>query len=115
MVTMGWADRLTFGMFCDSVFVAAPHTSISVHRPGRVRSQMKVTGWLLRLLIFIMHALPLSALVTCVGFDFISTFGLDRPDAEVPGVRVIKGSNQYQKAYKVGPRADLRIPTRYVI
>ncbi|XP_064604482.1 collagen alpha-1(IX) chain-like [Liolophura sinensis] len=45
------------------------------------------------------------------GFDFISNYDLDNALRRL-GVRKVKGSNKLQVAYKITPRARLRIPTR---
>lgn len=44
------------------------------------------------------------------GFDFISKFQLDTNG--VSGTKRIRGSNQYQTAYRILPEADVSIDTR---
>lgn len=41
------------------------------------------------------------------GFDFISRYQLDDV-LRVPGVSRVRGSNEFQVAYKIGRRASLR-------
>ena len=59
--------------------------------------------------------IPLSIFMTCIGFDFISKFGMDTPDlSNLPGVKAIQGSNEYQRGFQIQKSANLRIPTRSV-
>lgn len=47
----------------------------------------------------------------CAGWDVIRLFRLDDP-SQAEGVRVVEGSNDLQKAYKLGKNNNLRAPTR---
>ena len=46
-----------------------------------------------------------------IGWDVIRLFRLDDPNI-APGIRVVQGSNELQKAYKLTRNNQLQAPTR---
>ena len=47
-------------------------------------------------------------------YDFIRLFGLDNPDFEFRGLKKVRGSSDYQIAYRLSRRSDLILPTRKI-
>lgn len=46
-------------------------------------------------------------------YDFIRYFGLDNSDGfDFPGIKKVKGSNDFQTAYRLSRRADLSLQTK---
>lgn len=48
------------------------------------------------------------------GFDLIRKFRLDDSETTFPGVKVVRGSNRMQKAYRLSKRSNLTLPTRAI-
>ncbi|GFX47315.1 collagen alpha-1(IX) chain [Trichonephila clavipes] len=48
------------------------------------------------------------------GFDLIRKFRLDDKEISFPGVKVVRGSNKMQTAYRLSKRSNLTLPTRAI-